>query len=60
MYSNIIINMNGINIMVILDVYFEYIKFICTIIPKYIAQILQVYQNYFIILLKSITTKFFF
>jgi len=57
MYSNIIINMNGLNIMVTLYVYFEYIKILYTIFTKYIAPILQVYQKYFIILLKSITTE---
>jgi len=42
--------LNGINIKVTLNVYFEYIKVLCQTFIKYIASILQVYPNYYIIL----------
>ncbi len=46
MYSSIIININGLNIMVtLISVYFEYIKILYKIFTKYIVPILQVYQN---------------
>jgi hypothetical protein len=54
-YSSIIININGLNIMVTLGVYFEYIEVLCKIFIKYIAPISQIYPSYFIILLKIIT-----
>jgi len=45
-YSSIIININGLNIMVtLISVYFEYIKILYKIFTKYIVPILQVYQN---------------
>jgi hypothetical protein len=50
MYSSIIISINGVNIMVTLGVYFEYIKILCKIFIKYIMPILQVYPSYLIIL----------
>ncbi len=60
-YSNIIISINGLDIMVRLnDIYFEYIKIICKIFAKYIVPILQVYQNHFIIFLKIITTDIYY
>jgi hypothetical protein len=50
-YSSIIININGLDIMVTLNnVYFEYVKFLCKIFAKYIVPILQVYPNHLIIL----------
>ncbi len=55
MYSNNIIDINGLNIMVtLISVYFEYIKILCKIFIKYIVPILQVYPNHIIILLKII------
>jgi hypothetical protein len=48
-YSNIIININGLDIMVTLGAYFEYIKILSNIFIKFIVAILQVYPNYFII-----------
>ncbi len=52
-YSSIIININGLNIMVI-GVYFEYIIILSKIFSKYIIAILQVYPSYLIILHKMI------
>jgi hypothetical protein len=41
-YSNIIININGLDIMVTLNgIYIEYIKIICKMFVKYIVAILQ-------------------
>jgi hypothetical protein len=51
MYSTIIISINGLDFMITLYVYFEYIKFLRKIFTKYIAPILQVYPSYFIIFL---------
>jgi len=60
-YSNIIISINGLNIMVtLISVYFEYIKFLCKIFTKYIMPILQIYQNQVIILLKIITNYIYY
>jgi hypothetical protein len=59
-YSNIIISINGFNIMVRLGVYFENINFLCKIFTKYIAPILQVYSIYLIILLKIITNDIYY
>jgi hypothetical protein len=57
-YSNIIININGLDIMVTLNgICIEYIKIICKIFTKYIVRILQIYPNHLIILLKSITSE---
>jgi hypothetical protein len=39
-YSNIIININGLDVMVTLCIYFEYIKILCKIFIKYIVAIL--------------------
>ncbi len=59
MYSNIIISINGFDIMVtIISVYFEYINFLCEINTKYIVPILQVYPNHLIILLKRLQMTF--
>ncbi len=61
MYSNIIININGLDIMVTLNsVYFEFIKILCKIFAKYIVPILQVYLNHLIILLKIITNDIYY
>ncbi len=59
-YSNIIISINGLNIMVTLGVYFEYINFLCKMFTKYIVAILQVYSNYFIILLSIILNDIYY
>jgi len=60
-YSNIIISINDLNIMVTLnDIYFEYIKIICKIFAKYIMPILQVYPNQFIIILKIIRNDIYY
>jgi hypothetical protein len=45
--------------MVTLYVYLEYIKILHKIFTKYIMPILQVYPNYFIILLKIITNDIY-
>jgi hypothetical protein len=58
MYSRIIISINGMDIIVTLDVYFEYIKVLCKIFIQCIVSILQVYPSYFILLLKIITNDF--
>ncbi len=60
MYSSIIISRNGLNIKVILNIYFEYIKILCKIFVKYIVAILQVYPSYFIILPKFITNEIYY
>jgi hypothetical protein len=60
-YSNIIININGLNIMVTLNgIYIEYIKIICKIFVKYIVPILQIYPNNLIILLKIIKNDIYY
>jgi hypothetical protein len=56
--EELLLALNGIDIMVTLCVYFEYIKTLCQIFIKYIATILQVYLSYIIIFLKIITKKF--
>ncbi len=61
MYSNIIININGLDIMVtLISVYFEYIKILCKIFNNYIVPILQIYQDHFLILLKIITNEIYY
>jgi hypothetical protein len=47
--------LNGLNIMVTLNIYFENIKVPCKIFTKCIVAILQVYPSYLNILLKIIT-----
>jgi hypothetical protein len=60
-YSNITININGLDIMVTLNsVYFEHIKILCKIFVKYIVPILQVYPNHLIIFHKMITNDIFY
>jgi len=59
MYSNILISINGLNIMVTLGVYFEYIKILKFFI-NYIMPILQVYPSYFITLLKIIAKSIYY
>jgi hypothetical protein len=56
MYSRFIIGINEPNIILKLNVYFEYIKLLHKIFVQYILPILQVHPNYFIKNLK-ITTK---
>jgi hypothetical protein len=57
-YSNIIININDLNIMVtLINIYFGYIKILCKMLTKYIVPILQVYPNHCIILLRIITNE---
>ncbi len=58
MYSSIIISINGLNIMVTLDIYFEYMKILCKIFIKYIVPILQVYPSYLIIFIKLLEMPF--
>jgi len=45
------LTLNGLDIMVIQNIYFDYIKVLCKIFTKYIVAILQVYPSYLIILL---------
>jgi hypothetical protein len=60
-YSNIIININGLDIMVTLNnVYFGYIKILCKIYAKYIVPILRIYPNHLIILLTIITNDIYY
>ncbi len=60
-YSSIIININGLDIMVTLNsVYFEYIKILCKIFAKYIMPILKVYPNHLIIFLKIVTNEIYY
>jgi len=60
-HSNIIISINGFDIMVTLNsVYFEYIKFFCIIFAKYILPILKVYPNHPNIFLKTITNDIYY
>jgi hypothetical protein len=61
MYSSIIININGFNIMgTLINVYFEYIKILWKTFTKYIVPILQVYPNHLIIFLKIITNDIYY
>jgi hypothetical protein len=57
--SSIFISINGLNITVTLDVYFEYIKIQHKIFTKYIMPILQIYPSYFIIHKKMITNDIY-
>jgi hypothetical protein len=60
-YSNIIININDLDIMVTInDIYIEYIKIICKIFVKYIVPISQIYLDHLIILLKIITNEIYY
>jgi len=60
-YSNIIISINDLDIMVTLNsVYFEYIKILCKIFVKYIMPILKIYPNQLIIFLKIITNEIYY
>jgi len=60
-YSNIIVSINGLDIMVTLNsVYFEYIKILCKIFVKYIMPILKIYPNQLIIFLKIITNDIYY
>lgn len=58
MYPRFIIGTNELNIILTLNVYFEYIKLLHKIFVQYILPILQVHPNYFIKLLKIITKPF--
>jgi hypothetical protein len=41
----------------LINVYFQYIKFLCKIFTKYIVPILQIHPHHLIILLKIITNE---
>jgi len=59
-YSNINININGLDIMVTLNgIYIEYTKIICKMFVKYIVSILQIRPNHLIILLKIIANDIY-
>jgi len=58
--QELLLTLNGIDIMVTLCAYFEYIKILCKIFIKYIVAILQVYLNYIIILLEIITHEIYY
>ncbi len=58
-YSNIIININDLDIMITVGAYFEYIKILYSIFIKCIVAILQVYPSYFITFLKIITNSIY-
>jgi hypothetical protein len=51
-FKDLLLALNGLDIMFTLGVYFEYIRVLCKIFTKYIATILQVYQAYIIYFLK--------
>jgi len=53
--QRLLLALNGLDVMVTLSVYFDYIKILCKIFTKYITTILQVYPSYFIILPTIIT-----
>jgi hypothetical protein len=55
--QKLLLTLNGLHIMVILCIYFEYIKVLCKILTKYIVIILQVYLQFFIILFEIITNE---
>ncbi len=56
--QGLILTLNDLHIMVIVGIYIiEYIKILCEMFTKYIVAIIQVYPNYFIILLKIIKTN---
>jgi len=55
MYSNFIISINALNIIVTLYIYIKYIKLLHKIFVKHIVPSLQIHPNYFIIILKIIT-----
>jgi hypothetical protein len=60
-YSNIIIGIHGLDIMVtLINVYFECIKILWKIFTKYIVPILQVYPHHLIIFLKITTNKYYY
>jgi hypothetical protein len=60
-YSDIIISINDLNIMVtLINIYFEYIKILYKIFTKYIVHILQVYPNHLIIIFKIITNDIYY
>jgi len=52
--------LKGLDIMVTLNMYFEYIKVLCKIFIKYIMVILQIYPSYFIILLNFFTNGIYY
>ncbi len=61
MYSNIIISINGLDIMATpISVYFECIKILCKMFVKYIVPILQVYPNHLIIPIKIIKKDIYY
>jgi hypothetical protein len=48
--QELLLTLNGLDIMVTFNVYLQYIKILCIInFTKYIVAILQVYPSYFII-----------
>ncbi len=49
--QGLLLTLNGLDIMVTLNIYFKEIKVLCKIFTKYIVAILQVYPGYLIILL---------
>jgi hypothetical protein len=51
--QGLLLALNGLNIMVALGVYFEYIEVSCKIFTKYIVTILSVYPSYLILLLET-------
>jgi hypothetical protein len=58
--QRLLLGSNGFNIMVTLSIYFEFIKVPCKIFIKYITTILQVYPNYLVIFLETITNEIYY
>jgi hypothetical protein len=58
--QGLLLTLKGLDIMVTLNIYFEYIKVLCKIFTKYIVAILQIYPSYLIILLKIITNGIYY
>jgi hypothetical protein len=58
--QGLLLALNGLDIMVTLSVYVEYIKVLCKIFIKYMGTILQVYYNFLILLPKMIRNDFYY
>ncbi len=59
MYSNIIVSINGFNVIITLNgIYIEYIKIICTIFVKYIVPYYKFIQTILLYFLKLLQMTF--
>jgi hypothetical protein len=50
--QGLLLALNGVDIMVTLSIYFEYIKVLCKIFTKYMGTILQFIQTFLLYFLK--------